>query len=76
MFDSASPRPDERPYTLQRQGPGSERKKGLKGLFSSRPFGFWQWPALGQYLEFLAGLIVVLGISQAILGRWMWYIDA
>jgi hypothetical protein len=52
------------------------RKKSLAAFFASRPFGFWQWPELGQYLEFLAGLIVTLGILQLILGRWMWYIDA
>jgi hypothetical protein len=45
-------------------------------MFTSRPFGFWQWAALGQYLEFLAGSIVVLGVSQVIFGRWKWYIDA
>lgn len=42
----------------------------------TRPFGFWQWEGLGSYLEFLAGLILVLGILQVILGRWDWYIDA
>jgi len=39
---------------------------------SKRPFNFWQWEGLGTYLEFLAGLIVVLGILQVILGRWDW----
>jgi hypothetical protein len=38
----------------------------------TRPFGFWQWEGLGSYLEFLAGLILVLGILQVILGRWDW----
>jgi len=42
---------------------------------SKRPFGFWQWEGYGSYLEFLAGLIVVLGVLQILLGRWMWYID-
>ncbi|WWD21307.1 hypothetical protein CI109_105791 [Kwoniella shandongensis] len=54
---------------------------GLKGVFAGlrvgrRPFDFWQWEGYGSYLEFLAGLIVVLGVLQIILGRWMWYIDA
>lgn len=35
-----------------------------------RPFNFWAWDGFGTYLEFLAGLIVVLGILQVILGRW------
>ncbi|WVW79363.1 hypothetical protein I302_101331 [Kwoniella bestiolae CBS 10118] len=47
---------------------GSGRRK--------RPFDFWQWEGYGSYLEFLAGLILVLGVLQIILGRWMWYIDA
>ncbi|TYJ56436.1 hypothetical protein B9479_002839 [Cryptococcus floricola] len=47
--------------------------RGLKA--GNRPFGFWQWEGFGSYLEFLAGMIVVLGILQVILGRWMWYID-
>ncbi|KAL7421231.1 hypothetical protein Q5752_004116 [Cryptotrichosporon argae] len=42
----------------------------------SRPFGLWEWDGLGAYLEFLAGLIVVLGVLQVILGRWAWYINA
>jgi len=37
-----------------------------------RPFNFWQWEGYGRYLEFLAGYIVVLGVLQVILGRWMW----
>ncbi|BEI92985.1 uncharacterized protein CcaverHIS019_0506130 [Cutaneotrichosporon cavernicola] len=40
----------------------------------SRPFNFWQWPRLGSYLEFLAGLIVLLTITHVILGRFKWYI--
>jgi hypothetical protein len=48
---------------------GGEWKEGRK-----RPFNFWQWEGLGSYLEFLAGLIVVLGILQVILGRWDWYV--
>ena len=35
-----------------------------------RPFNFWAWEEFGTYLEFLAGLILVLGILQVILGRW------
>ena len=40
--------------------------------WNKRPFDFWQWEGYGTYLEFLAGLIVLLGIVQIILGRWMW----
>jgi len=47
-----------------------------KALGSKRPFDFWQWEGYGAYLEFLAGLIVVLGLLQMVFGRWMWYIDA
>ncbi|GMK55816.1 hypothetical protein CspeluHIS016_0208720 [Cutaneotrichosporon spelunceum] len=43
---------------------------------SRRPFSFWQWPTLGSYLEFLAGLIVFLVVLQLILGRFAWYISA
>jgi hypothetical protein len=39
-----------------------------------RPFDFWQWEGYGSYLEFLAGLIVVMGFLQIIFGRWMWYV--
>jgi len=37
-----------------------------------RPFDFWQWEGFGLYLEFLAGLIMILGILQLVLGRWTW----
>lgn len=40
-----------------------------------RPFDLWQWEGYGSYLEFLAGLIVILGILQLILGRWMWCVS-
>jgi len=46
---------------------GDQWKEG-----KTRPFGFWQWEGLGSYLEFLAGLILVLGILQIVLGRWDW----
>ncbi len=39
---------------------------------SRRPFNLWAWPELGTYLEFLAGLIGVLGVLQVVLGRWEW----
>ncbi|EAU90124.2 hypothetical protein CC1G_05662 [Coprinopsis cinerea okayama7 len=29
-------------------------------LGSSRPFGFWQWPTYTQYIEFLAGFMLVV----------------
>ncbi|WWC64022.1 uncharacterized protein I303_106628 [Kwoniella dejecticola CBS 10117] len=59
-------------------GAGVGEGSGIKGLFvgGRRPFGFWQWDGYGNYLEFLAGLILLLGVLQIILGRWMWYIDA
>ena len=41
--------------------------KGIK-----RPYDFWQWEGYGTYLEFLAGYIIVLGLLQVVLGRWMW----
>ncbi|WRT69075.1 uncharacterized protein IL334_006058 [Kwoniella shivajii] len=69
-----------RPPPPQRQTSSTPvgRQGGFKGLFvgGKRPFEFWQWDGYGSYLEFLAGLIVTLGILQIILGRWMWYIDA
>lgn len=37
-----------------------------------RPFNFWQWAGLGTYLEFLAGLIILLTVSHFILGRFKW----
>lgn len=84
MFDAAdSPRFDTPSQPIHRstspsggRAPIGGRRNWVKTAFSTRPFGFWQWPNLGQYLEFLAGLIVVLGVSQVIFGRWMWYIDA
>lgn len=39
-----------------------------------RPFNFWQWDNFGSYLEFLAGLIVVLSVLQFALGRFRWYV--
>ncbi|ELU43584.1 PQ-loop domain-containing protein [Rhizoctonia solani AG-1 IA] len=43
---------------------------------STRPYGFWQWPSYGTYIEFLAGLIVVLTIVELIFGRMSWFVDA
>ncbi|KAL1407633.1 hypothetical protein Q8F55_007066 [Vanrija albida] len=40
-----------------------------------RPFNFWQWESFGSYIEFVAGLIVVLSVLQFALGRFRWYID-
>ncbi len=45
-----------------------------RGCAKKKPFDFWQWEGYGSYLEFLAGLIVVLGILQVIFGRWMWLV--
>ncbi|KAH9967339.1 hypothetical protein BC827DRAFT_1123151 [Russula dissimulans] len=36
---------------------------------SSRPLGFWQWTNYSQYIEFLAGYIVLLTILVLIFGR-------
>ena len=64
------------PASLGR-GKGEGRiRRWLNNGDNKRPFGFWQWDGLGTYIEFLAGLIVVLGVSQVILGRWGWYINA
>ncbi|KAG8690086.1 hypothetical protein FRC09_012150, partial [Ceratobasidium sp. 395] len=43
---------------------------------STRPWGFWQWPSYGTYIEFLAGLIVCLTIVELIFGRMEWFVDA
>lgn len=43
-----------------------------KGLLSKRPFDFWRWNRFGTYIEFLAGLIVVLSLLQVALGRFTW----
>ncbi|CAE7203847.1 unnamed protein product [Rhizoctonia solani] len=43
---------------------------------STRPYAFWQWPSYGTYIEFLAGLIVVLTIVELIFGRMSWFVDA
>lgn len=50
--------------------PGGSRGSWKDG--SRRPFDFWQWEGMGTYLEFLAGLVVVLGVLQVVLGRWGW----
>lgn len=47
----------------------STKRSGRK-----RPFDFWQWEGYGTYLEFLAALIVVLGLLQMVFGRWMWLV--
>ncbi|WVR09058.1 hypothetical protein IAU60_006119 [Kwoniella sp. DSM 27419] len=66
-----------RPPLTRSPSSANRRMKGLfVGMGAKRPFDFWQWEGYGAYLEFLAGLIVVLGMLQVILGRWMWYIDA
>ncbi|RXK37855.1 hypothetical protein M231_04853 [Tremella mesenterica] len=62
------------------QSPGFETSEdiphgsssGLRIGKGTRPFGFWQWEGYGTYLEFLAGMIVVLGLAELIFGRWMW----
>lgn len=58
--------------------PGEEADALLaqsKGLLSKRPFNFWRWTKFGTYIEFLAGLIVVLSILQVVLGRFAWYVQ-
>jgi hypothetical protein len=49
---------------------GASARLGMLG--KERPMDFWQWEGFGSYLEFLAGMIVVLGVLQVIFGRWMW----
>ncbi|WVQ85022.1 hypothetical protein IAT38_007186 [Cryptococcus sp. DSM 104549] len=72
---SPSPVSPSSPHAAAPRSPGlGGMIKGLR--VGQRPFSFWQWEGYGSYLEFLAGLIVVLGVMQVILGRWMWYIDA
>ncbi|KAI6112856.1 hypothetical protein F5141DRAFT_1188130 [Pisolithus sp. B1] len=36
---------------------------------SGRPFAFWQWPSYAQYIEFLAGFILISAIAYLIFGR-------
>ncbi|KAH8093732.1 hypothetical protein BXZ70DRAFT_948955 [Cristinia sonorae] len=36
---------------------------------SSRPWSFWQWPSYTQYIEFLAGFILLQSILFLIFGR-------
>lgn len=36
---------------------------------SSRPFAFWHWPSYVQYIEFLAGFILISAIAYLIFGR-------
>jgi hypothetical protein len=50
--------------------------KALTGGGFKRPFNFWQWEAYGSYLEFVAVLIIVLGVLQIVLGRWMWCVSS
>jgi hypothetical protein len=57
---------------LDHAGEGEIGGDQWKEREKTRPFGFWQWEGLGSYLEFLAGLILVLGILQIVLGRWDW----
>ncbi|KIJ55341.1 hypothetical protein M422DRAFT_199508 [Sphaerobolus stellatus SS14] len=40
---------------------------------SSRPFSFWQWSHYRNYIEFLAGLILLHAILYLIFGRQDWY---
>lgn len=72
-----SPMNEQLPEHVPEAVPAPHRNwaSGLK-LGSGRPFDFWQWEGYGTYLEFLAGMIVILGLLQLALGRWMWYIDA
>lgn len=51
---------------------GDEVETALSSPGYSRPLGFWQWPTLGSYLEFLAALILLLTILQMALGRFSW----
>ncbi|KAL5536924.1 hypothetical protein ACEPAF_747 [Sanghuangporus sanghuang] len=42
---------------------------------STRPYSFWQWPTYSQYIEFLAGMILVHAILFLIFGRSEIFID-
>ncbi|CDZ98044.1 Predicted membrane protein [Phaffia rhodozyma] len=42
---------------------------------SRRPFHFWDWTSFGQYVEFLAGLIVILCVLYLIFGGHETFID-
>ncbi|KAF7430594.1 hypothetical protein PC9H_006302 [Pleurotus ostreatus] len=42
---------------------------------SSRPLSFWQWATFTQYIEFLAGFILVQGIAFLIFGRSKLYVS-
>ena len=54
-------------YLDRPMGPSKKLGQGVR-----RPFEFWQWEGYGSYLEFLAGMIIVLGMLQLVFGRWMW----
>nr|ODN89804.1 hypothetical protein L204_06075 [Cryptococcus depauperatus CBS 7855] len=60
------------------QIPNVSGTKGLIQRFKEgrRPWDFWMWEGYGAYLEFLAGMIIVLGVAQISFGRWSWYVDA
>lgn len=62
-------------YYAMPTDPGEEADALLeqsKGVLSRRPLNFWKWTKFGTYIEFLAGLIVVLSILQIALGRFDW----
>ncbi|AFR94818.2 hypothetical protein C343_02904 [Cryptococcus neoformans C23] len=80
-YEYSGPSSSQPPNVPVRRGLKSVMQEGFKSTIQGlkegrRPFDFWQWAGYGSYLEFLAGLIVVLGIAQVGLGRWPWYIDA
>ena len=44
------------------------------GSPARRPFALWQWPGFGAYIEFMAGVIVALGVLVLVLQsqKWFW----
>ena len=50
------------------------RKLASGGSPSRRPFALWQWPGFGTYIEFMAGVIVVIGLLVLFLqsSSWFW----
>lgn len=78
MPGSSSPYRQSQPssFAVGRSEMGSTGWQGrISQLATRRPFDFWQWESIGTYAEFLAGLIVLLGVLQLIFGKWGWYID-
>jgi len=61
---------------LHYKPPTPAHSEPTSSIFARRPWNFWAWTDLGTYLDFLAGMIVVMGLTQLIMGRFSWYIEA